>query len=346
MSNILSACDVETYLAPLLGRQLQKRMLAACLKTDRPQPLLLIGDEGLGKRFVADHVAAAFLSVGAQSLFAGMGGPTLEEVRMKQHPDLHVVEALDGKKQIAMADLRDELNRSFLLHPQYSAHSVWIIYISQLSEQGQNLLLKSIEEPPAFTRFILISERLETVLPTIQSRVRKIQLPRFSGEQLRELLELKGLQEHRYALPALAFAEGNPGKLLKLLEEDQFWDERREVAQALWQFVRQAKGLAVARMYQLVSKGYKEAWPRFYLILSTLLHDLALLQAHKDLPANYLMNRDLRAPMLQLVSQLRPDASFQKAYMFLQKTEQNFARYVNFEIAISALLVEIHEVLA
>ncbi|MFM6922744.1 MAG: DNA polymerase III subunit delta', partial [Polynucleobacter victoriensis] len=55
--------------------------------------------------------------------------------------------------------------------------------VEALQAVSANTLLKTLEEPPASTLFILLSDRLDRILPTIRSRCRLIALPRPQKEQ-------------------------------------------------------------------------------------------------------------------------------------------------------------------
>ena len=62
---------------------------------------------------------------------------------------------------------------------------VWVIpEAEQLTAAAANKLLKSIEEPPAFVYFLLVTDRLERVLPTIVSRCQMVEFRPLSDEQV------------------------------------------------------------------------------------------------------------------------------------------------------------------
>lgn len=70
--------------------------------------------------------------------------------------------------------------------------------VESLQAVSANTLLKTLEEPPESTLFILVSDRLDRVLPTIRSRCRLLSLPRPSQEQsmawLIQELDLAGVK--------------------------------------------------------------------------------------------------------------------------------------------------------
>ena len=91
----------------------------------------------------------------------------------------------DGKKESAFIKI-DEV-RAILGSINISSHRggkrIILIYpLESLREDASNTLLKSLEEPNPDTIFILVSDRLDRVLPTIRSRCQLIALPKPSRE--------------------------------------------------------------------------------------------------------------------------------------------------------------------
>jgi DNA polymerase III subunit delta' len=145
------------------------RLLAAAL----PQPVhayLFSGPEGSGKRAYADRFAAALL------------GCEPHRVETRTHPDLFVLEA-EGAG-IRIDDAR-RLRRDLHLRPYESARRVYLILDAHLlRDESANALLKSLEEPPAYGVFVLVSDHAGRMLPTILSRVATVPFRPFSRTAL------------------------------------------------------------------------------------------------------------------------------------------------------------------
>jgi DNA polymerase-3 subunit delta' len=139
---------------------------------------LLSGPEGLAKTEFARELGVALVAS-----CEGCGAcPECERARRGVHPDLHLLER-EGDvyrlEQIApvVADLS--------LKPFSAARRVWVIpEVEYLNPQSANKLLKSIEEPPSFVVFILVTDRLERVLPTIVSRCQVVEFRPLSDTQV------------------------------------------------------------------------------------------------------------------------------------------------------------------
>ena len=103
------------------------------------------------------------------------------------------------KKNISIEETRSAIE-SLSIGSHRGGNRVILIYpLEMLRSDSANTLLKSLEEPPENTIFILLADRLDRVLPTIRSRCRLLAAPRPEREQglawLRsELPKIKGLK--------------------------------------------------------------------------------------------------------------------------------------------------------
>ena len=86
------------------------------------------------------------------------------------HPDITRVSALDGKKFLSVAQIRDVRADAFV-KAHSGAHRVFIIEDAhRMNEQAQNALLKVLEEPPQNVVFMLLVPSKTMLLDTIISR--------------------------------------------------------------------------------------------------------------------------------------------------------------------------------
>ena len=84
--------------------------------------------------------------------------------------------------------------------------------------EAQNAALKIVEEPPAYALVIFIAGGVESLLPTLASRLRRIYFPRIKESEIASWLEGKGYgKEEAERVAKLSF--GRPGLALELMEE-------------------------------------------------------------------------------------------------------------------------------
>ena len=204
----------------VLGQEKPKEMFARALREHTlSHAYLLSGPEGLAKTAFARELAVALVSA-----CGGCGAcAECERARRGLHPDLHVVERegdLIRFEQVGpvIADLG--------LKPFSGSRRVWIIpEVEYLHPAAANKLLKSVEEPPDHVYFLLITDRLERVLPTIVSRCRLVEFRPVSdtvvATYLRESRGLDGV-----AAEALARLSGGAVERAQRLADDA--DRRAE----------------------------------------------------------------------------------------------------------------------
>jgi DNA polymerase-3 subunit delta' len=153
----------------LPGQPEAQRLLESAL-AEPGHAYLLSGPPGTGKRRYAERFAAALL------------GSRLGRIETRAHPDLFVLEAEGGS---ILIDHARELRRDLHMRPFEGDRRVYLILDAHLLRtESANALLKSLEEPPAYAVFVLVSDHAQRMLPTIRSRVTAIPFRRLSSEEL------------------------------------------------------------------------------------------------------------------------------------------------------------------
>ena len=150
---------------------------------------LLIGPSGVGSRQAARSFAADLLARSAKPALAD------RQVRLalaEQHPALVVFERVGAS---ISADQAREIQRRAQLSPPEGSVQVLLLTDFHLVSSAAPILLKSIEEPPPGTIFIILADHLTPELTTIASRCVQFEFhPLSDGEILEEL--------HRCGLPS------------------------------------------------------------------------------------------------------------------------------------------------
>ena len=91
-------------------------------------------------------------------------------VNSASNPDVSVITAEDGKKNISIAQIRTMRSEAFI-KPHAAIRRVFIIKQAELmNEAAQNALLKVLEEPPKTVVFILLASSRTLLLQTVISR--------------------------------------------------------------------------------------------------------------------------------------------------------------------------------
>ena len=150
----------------------------------QPHAFIFAGPEGVGREMTATAMAQALLCEQPPAPDDPCGRcPSCRMMQAGSHPDFQLVyKELAAYHEDAairsrvMQELGIEVIRSFLIAPSAQGAArgrgkVFIVRQAELmSNAAQNALLKTLEEPPPGVRIILLTQRLEQMLPTTRSR--------------------------------------------------------------------------------------------------------------------------------------------------------------------------------
>lgn len=287
----------------LLSRSIAGRSL--------PPSVIFSGPEGVGKRLVALAVAQTLNCTAILSGATAGGGfqvdacgecPACQRIARGVHPDVLIV-APGETGSIKIEQVRDALDRA-MYRPFEGRRRVTIIdEADALIAGAQNALLKTLEEPPSSSVFILVTSRPDALLPTVRSRCSQIRFGRLSSADVAAVLERDHKCQKREALAVAAASDGSVGRALD--EQAEEFSEARADVEAL---LRSTRGRSDARTKLERAKdlvkggGATASSERDYLglrlqTLSSLARDLSLLasRANPELLANVDLRDELDA---------------------------------------------------
>lgn len=149
--------------------------LKRALETNRlPHGLLFLGPRGAGQRRAAVELAKALFCGNKKSSEACDACVQCRQADSLVHPDLVVLEPAPGSSVIKVEEIRAVIARAYLKPLQASAKVFIIDPADSMNEVSQNAILKTLEEPPGKTFFVLIAAGAEGLLPTVRSRVQTL----------------------------------------------------------------------------------------------------------------------------------------------------------------------------
>lgn len=158
------------------------------------------------------------------------GGDTVSDDYLREWRELaistpyfgmnHWLDSMGAENQQAQIFVKesDELVRKLSLKSSEGGYKVVIIWLPEkMKVECANKLLKLLEEPPAQTVFLLVSEEPDRILPTILSRTQRINVPRLEDAEIAEALKARfGLQDTDAAETA-RLAEGSYLQALEII---------------------------------------------------------------------------------------------------------------------------------
>jgi len=188
---------------------------------------ILAGKRGLGKHDFALAAAAELVAEeGATQPADPANHPDIIVLTYGPKDDKAEKAAADGKpfepaRSIRIKQIR-AMQRRLTTRPTLGARRVVIIDpADDLERAGANALLKSLEEPPQGTFFLLVTHAPARLLPTIRSRCRVMRFPPLSDAQLSGMLDAAQTSpDPASRAAALKAAEGSFGAALRFAEQD------------------------------------------------------------------------------------------------------------------------------
>lgn len=217
MSEYSARSSVAAGTDDILGQRRVCEQLWTAVRSDRLHHCYLFeGRPGVGKATVALRLAMAANCLGPQD------GPLpcaacqpCRSIAAGVHPDVIELRPEPGKASgtITVDQVREVL-RQLALH-RHSARRRFIIVdpVDQVRVEAINALLKTLEEPPEATGWILVTARVASLLPTVISRSLRVRFRSVPPAELEPWLAQRGLADPaRLARLSL----GSPGQALEL----------------------------------------------------------------------------------------------------------------------------------
>jgi DNA polymerase-3 subunit delta' len=204
----------------IVGQDAAIRQLVAA-GHDPVHAYLLVGPAGSGKRALARAFAASLLAAAAGADATDDDEARRRHVRLalaEQHPDLRMVEPEGNTFRKGDAE---RVVRNATLAPVEGRRKVVVASGCQdMEDEAAGYLLKSVEEPPASTVFVLLTTEVVPELVTIASRCVRIEVHALSAEVVTALLVDEGVDPERAATAAAA-AGGDLERARTLATDDR-----------------------------------------------------------------------------------------------------------------------------
>jgi DNA polymerase-3 subunit delta' len=323
-------------------------LLARVIACDSmPPAVLMAGPAGVGKRLTAIAIAQAVncLQPRSSSEFerdACGECASCRRIARGVHPDVIVVEPGETGA-IKIEQLRDVIDRAQYRPFEGRRRVVIINEADAAGADAQSALLKTLEEPPSASLFILISSIPDALLPTVLSRCPRLRFGPLTAAEVARVLK----QDHGYsesdARAVAADADGSIGRALESQSQDL--TEARDAAQRLLQETARtndpARRINLAR--DLTEGKGTPAEERNRLAvrlrsLGSLLRDVGIIASRAD--RGMLANSDLEAQLETLSSSFDAERSL-RAYAAVDRALAALDRNASAKVVADWLLLEL-----
>lgn len=298
---------------------------------------ILNGERGSGKKLLANLFA--------MSLLCEEGGPdpcnqchSCKQAESGNHPDIIRV-THEKPNSISVDDIRTQVNHTVDIKPYQGPYKVYIIPQADLmTVQAQNALLKTIEEPPEYAVFLLLTENAEMLLPTINSRCVMLKLRNIKDTLIKKyLMEKLQIPDYKADMCA-AFAQGNMGRAIMLANSEHF-NEIREEAVQLLKYIHEMELSEIVTAVKNITV-YKLEITDYLDIIMIWYRDVLLYKATKEI------DKVVFKDQIPFIKEQAKKSSYEGIELILKSVENAKARLkanVNFDLVMELLFLTIKE---
>ena len=187
-SKVLALKYRPSDFSDLVGQEIIGETIFNSVKLNKiPNAYLFTGIRGVGKTTIARIVAKSLnCSNGIEKLCKDNLCENCEAISASNHID---VLEMDAASKTGVDDVRDLIEFS-RYGPSSAKYKIFIIdEVHMLSKQAFNALLKTLEEPPEYLKFIFATTEVKKIPITVISRCQRFDLPRIKSQELFDFIK-------------------------------------------------------------------------------------------------------------------------------------------------------------
>ncbi len=294
------------------------------------------GARGLGKKAMALQLASALVceSNGQRPCNRCK---SCTKASSGNHPDIKIIEE-DG---IIKIDEIRKLIKDIQLKPYEGKGKVYIISdVDKMNIQTQNALLKTLEEPPSYATLILLTTRINSLLPTIISRCQVIKLHPVNLETIKDyLIKNKGIDKEKAKMLA-TFSRGIIGRAIELLDNPDFYYRREKVIEI-------CNNLSTSKLFSILEQIIFFEEQKLHIeevlnLMTSWYRDLFIYKETRNI--EFITNVD-KIEEIDFQGEKLNLAKIIDIIFIIEKTKNNLRSNVQFHLNIEIMLLNIQEVL-
>ncbi len=203
------------------------------------------------------------------------------------------------------------------------------------SDEVQNKLLKTLEEPPASAYFILATTATRKLLSTVLSRSKVVELDKITDNMLDKMLAAEGIEKTQRDI-CVACGDGQYSKAYKMASDKQFLDMYSNIFKCLYNMNSSRDVLPFSSIFSAKTVNKEEFAELFMLIV----RDLYLCKTGNE----QLISNKHKKDEIKLISQGFSLTALTKIIEYCLQLKQDLVYNTNISMAIDELLLKVVEV--
>lgn len=306
----------------IFHESIMKNLINSVHTSNNSHAYIFEGNKGLGV-FECARLFAAALTCADKDIAPCGACPSCVEAKGNNNPDIVYVRPSAGKKSIGAEQMR-ALEDDAAIKPFNSLHKVYIFEDGALlTEQAQNVFLKTFEEPPEYAVFIIVIENASLLLQTIRSRFVLINFPSVKDSTVRKYISEKYPEETDRLDFLVKYCAGIPKTADSVIKNEQFETLRQSALEKLFPLLaRDNRSAFVILKYVDENKENFTDILNFWL---SFLRDILLIQTGAY---DSLINLDKTETLRDIASRVNPERITQMMDKVIT-AEKMAGRYVN-----------------
>lgn len=317
-----------------IGQNKIKRTLHGMLKEKKlTHAYLFEGPAGMGKFTLAKIFAKTILCQKSKEEPCGICSSCIK-FASANHPDFYTISPKG--LSIGVDEIR-KLQDDIIIKPIESAKKIYIIEkADKMTEQAQNCLLKTLEEPVGDSLLILCVENAGSMLRTIQSRCVSIKFDNYSIQEIKDILCRNGISDQNTLELAGIFSQGVLGKAFAFASKD-FIQVREDVIRFFSSLNKIENLLKIALYFE----QKKEIIEDLLDILAAWYRDLAVYKASEN--DRLLINCDKKDIIIKNIEEYT-EQDIVNIVNIIESARKDIRRNINLTMVLDNMLIDFWEV--
>ena len=319
----------------IIGQESIKKHLQTAIKTGNLSHAYIInGEYGSGRQTIASALAKTIQCQSKTDDTDSCGVCTsCKQAESHNHPDIKYI--THDKTSISVNDIREQLNNDISIKPYSSEYKIYIIPdANKMTEQAQNALLKTIEEPPVYAIIILLTENCDSLLQTIRSRCVTLTMNPIEKDKICTYLENKFQLEPEQAQIAANYCQGNIGKAIRFASSSDFIEMKNQVLKLL----KNLDSMDIASIIDTIKEfsTHKNDINDYLDLMLLWYRDVLMFKVTKD--ANLLLYSDEYSAISEQATK-RDYENIENIIAAIDKAKVRLKANVNFDVTIELMIL-------